>query len=200
MIQPCRRSGEWCSSGLEGAREASPPALRHACAAPEQGARATARRLASLSVVLLILAGCGGSSGSAAKTTSTTSTAAATPTTPAASAGATPSMSAPATLSASSGGVTATMHAGSHHPTVNVPWPVRFTVTRGGSPVRASVSYQYLFNGQIVARRSHYVFTGHFADTFEWPASAVGYPLTLRAVIVSGATTLDLDYAVQVIT
>ena len=52
--------------------------------------------------------------------------------------------------------------------------------------------------GQVVARRSHYNFTGHFSDTFQWPASAVGYPLSLRAVIVSGKTTFNLDYAVRV--
>jgi hypothetical protein len=94
--------------------------------------------------------------------------------------------------------VTATLHAGTHHPRVGVRWPLHFTVTRGGTPVRASVSYQYLLAGQVVARRSHYTFTGHFSDFFLWPSSAVGFPLTLRATIVAEGTTLDLDYPVQV--
>jgi len=60
------------------------------------------------------------------------------------------------------------------------------------------VSYRYLFAGQVVAHRSHYVFTGRFSDTFRWPPSAVGYPLTLRAVIVSEGVTINLDFPVQV--
>jgi hypothetical protein len=103
------------------------------------------------------------------------------------------------TVSASSGGVTATMHAGTHHPKVDRPWPIRFTVTRGAHPVSASVSYEYLFGGQVVAHRSHYGFTGRFSDVFMWPASAVGFPLTFRAVIVAAARTINLDYPVQVI-
>jgi hypothetical protein len=99
----------------------------------------------------------------------------------------------------STGGVTATLRAGTHNPKVGRPWPVHFTVTRAGSAARASVSYEYLFGGQVVARRSHYTFIGQFSDTFLWPSSAVGYPLTFRAVIVSDGTTIELDYPVQVI-
>jgi hypothetical protein len=94
--------------------------------------------------------------------------------------------------------VVATLHAGTHAPRVNRPWPIAFTVTRGGRAAHASVSYEYLFAGSVVARRSHYTFTGRFADTFLWPASAVGYALTFRAVVVCGATTVDLNYPVQV--
>jgi hypothetical protein len=81
---------------------------------------------------------------------------------------------------------------------VAVPWPIHITVTASGSPAKASVIYEYLFGGQVVAHRSHYTFTGHFADTLNWPASAVGYQLTFRAVVVSGAVTVNLDYPVQV--
>ncbi len=103
-----------------------------------------------------------------------------------------------ATVTSSSGGVTASMHVGTHHPRVNQPWYLKFTVTRAGRPVKAGVSYEYLFGGHVVAKRSHYSFTGSFSDTFRFPATAVGYPLTFRAVIVSGRATIDLDYAVQV--
>ncbi len=92
------------------------------------------------------------------------------------------------------------MHAGTHQPRVERPWPIHFTVIRGGQAGKASVSYEYLFGGQVVAHRSHYTFTGHFSDVFKWPATAVGYPLTFRAVIVSNGTTIDLDYPVQVST
>jgi hypothetical protein len=90
------------------------------------------------------------------------------------------------------------LHAGTPHPKVGRPWPVRFTVTSAAGPVQASVRYEYLYGGQVVAHRSHYTFTGHFSDTFIWPAASVGYPLTFRAVVVSGGTTIHLDYPVQV--
>lgn len=102
-------------------------------------------------------------------------------------------------VSASAGGVSATLRAATHHPKVQVPWPVGFTVTHGGAPAHASVSYEYLFAGQVVAHRSHYTFAGRFSDTFHWPSSAVGYPLTFRAVIVSAGVTINLDYPVQVV-
>ncbi len=112
-----------------------------------------------------------------------------------------PSVSAGAatTVTGSSGGVTATLRAGTHHPRVQRPWPIHFTVSSGGRPARASVSYEYLLGSQVVAHRSHYTFTGHFSDVSRWPAAAVGYELTFRAVIVADGVTLDLDYPVQVV-
>jgi hypothetical protein len=90
------------------------------------------------------------------------------------------------------------MHATSHHPHVGARWPISFAVAGNGRPAQAEVAYEYLFGGQVVAHRSHYRFTGSFHDVFQWPASAVGYPLTFRAVITSGGATLNLDYPVQV--
>lgn len=102
------------------------------------------------------------------------------------------------TVSASAGGVTATLVAGTHTPRANATWPLRFTITRAGQPVQASVSYEYLFSGQVVARRNHYTFTGSFHDTFVWPSTAIGYPLTFRALLAAGASTIALDYPVRV--
>jgi hypothetical protein len=104
------------------------------------------------------------------------------------------------TVSGSSGAFRASMHAGTHHPRVGRRWLVSFTATRNGRPARASVGYEFLFGGKVVARRSHYRFRGHFEDTFYWPAQSVGYPLTLRAVVKgSHGATVYLDYAIQVI-
>ncbi len=152
---------------------------------------------------LLALAGCGGSSSgksthSPSTGASTASTASSTTKPAAPSPLASASSGSGNTVSASAGGVTATLHGSTHAPKVERPWPVHFTVTRGGHSVRASVSYEYLFGGQVVARRSHYTFDGHFSDVFKWPASAVGYPLTFRAVIVSEGATINLEYPVQV--
>ncbi len=102
------------------------------------------------------------------------------------------------TVSASADGVVATMHATSHHPKADRSWPVHFTVTSGGHAAAASVSYEFLLDGQVVARRSHYHFTGSFSDVVTWPVASIGYPLTFRAAIVSSRTTLYLDYPVQV--
>jgi hypothetical protein len=156
--------------------------------------------LGGLTAVLL-LAGCGGQSSS----DSSTRTAASVSTGPATTGASTtqPAVSSSAgaatTVTGSSGGVTVVLLAGTHHPRVGRPWPIRFTVTSGGHPARASVSYEYLLGSQVVAHRSHYTFTGRFADVFRWPAAAVGYLLTFRAVIVADGATLDLDYPVQVV-
>lgn len=156
-------------------------------------ARRHARHLGTAAAVALALAGCGGSSGT--KQTSTATTHAVT--TPAAAV--TASAGSANSVTATAGAVTATMRAQTHRPKAGSHWVVSFTVMRAGSPARASVEYEYLFGGQVVAHRSHYVFVGHFTDVWTWPASATGYPLTVRAVIVSGTSTINLDYDVQVL-
>ena len=162
------------------------------------------RLLFTCAACLLALAGCGSSSGTTARTTAKLPTTRQTAT--GASAGSSATIStATATATGTAGvitgsadGVSATLHAGTHRPRVNQAWPIHFTVTRAGHPIRASVSYEYLFAGQVVAHRSHYTFLGHFSDVFRWPSAAVGYPLTFRAVIVGEGATIDLDYPVQV--
>ena len=93
----------------------------------------------------------------------------------------------------------ATLSAPNHHPRVGVLWPIRITARDpAGHPVRAEVRYQYLFNGTVVARRSHYRFRGTFRDTLEFPASAVGIRLVFRAVVTSAIGSRNLDWWVQV--
>ena len=162
-------------------------------------ARKRSALVAASVLTLPAVAGCGGS----AKGTSTASAAAArtretSTATPAAPSPARAPARGGATVTGSAAGVVASMRAGTHRPRADRPWPVRFTVTRGGREVAASVSYEFLFAGQVVARRSHYTFHGRFSDIVTWPPSAVGYPLTFRAVIVSTPATINLDYPVQV--
>jgi hypothetical protein len=161
-----------------------------------------ARLAAVLTVSLLALAECGGSSHSkSAKPSIPTPQPAATSTASVPTSTTAPSSAGVnGTVSGSSGGLSATMQVSTHRPKVDRPWPVHFIVTRGGHGVKASVSYEFLFGGQVVAHRSHYAFDGRFSDILTWPSSAVGYPLTFRAVIVSGAATINLDYQVQVTT
>ncbi len=151
---------------------------------------------AGLAAGALLIAGCGSSSTS--RTAATMPTVAAT-TQPAQSTVATAEGNA-RIVSGSAGEVKATLRAGTHTPKVNAPWPISFTVTSAGVPAAAAaVSYEYMFGGAVVARRSHYSFKGgHFSDVFRFPASAVGYPLTFRAVVTSGGATVNLDYPVKV--
>lgn len=163
----------------------------------------------ALALTSALLAGCGGSSSKTGSTgatssatassgTSSTATAPNTNATTTSSTTTPPAAANSRTVKGASGSLSAILRAGPHTPKVNRPWPIRFVVRRDGRLVKASVSYQYLFGGAVVARRSHYTFTGRFADTFRWPSSAVGYPLTFRAVIQSGGATINLDYPVKV--
>jgi hypothetical protein len=160
-------------------------------------------------VSALGLVGCGGSSKSSSSATSHSTPTASTSTTATATATATQQSSAAPTttatapsasrtVTATAGAITATIHAGSHVPRVGRVWPLHFAVLSSGRPVKATVSYEYLFDGQVVAHRAHYTFIGHFSDVFRWPSSAVGYPLTFRAAITSQGATINLDYPVKV--
>jgi hypothetical protein len=165
--------------------------------------------LATLCSCALSLAACGGSKGAATTTggasASSTGTNTQNTSTPSTSTQSTSEAAAsrevfPHQVIASAGAVTATLHvARGHHPRVGERWPIAFAVTSAGRPVEAEVAYEYLFGGAVVAHRSHYKFTGAFHDTFQWPSSAVGYPLTFRAVIAAAGRTLNLDYPVQVV-
>jgi hypothetical protein len=95
--------------------------------------------------------------------------------------------------------LTAVLRTGGPHPKVNVDWPITIRVSAGGRPLRASVRYQFLLGGRVVARRSHYTFTGTFHDTITWPASAVGIPLVFRAVVTTSRGRRNLDYPVKVV-
>lgn len=92
-----------------------------------------------------------------------------------------------------------TLKATTHTPRAGAPWPI---VIRAygpdGRPLRAEVTYEYLFAGQVVARRSHYRFRGTFHDVVRWPARSQGIPLTFRAVVTTPLGTRNLDYPVRV--
>jgi hypothetical protein len=115
----------------------------------------------------------------------------------------------------------ATLKATTHHPKANRLWPLTVTCrTSSGKAVRATATYQFVYQGQVVAtrypspkadpkspcsragtcRHSPYPFKGKMRDgTFIWPRRSVGFPLTLRVVIaVKGKGSLNLDYTVKV--
>jgi hypothetical protein len=117
------------------------------------------------------------------------------------------------TVSASSGGLSATLHAGTHHPKVNHHWPIRVSATLNGHSVRgAGAYYQFLYNGQQVSKQAicpnsgttncknfGFKFNGGFSDFLLFPSRSVGFPLTLRVVVSAGGHTVYLAYSVQVV-
>jgi hypothetical protein len=127
----------------------------------------------------------------------------------------------PASTARAAAPCVATLRAPTHHPKAGRPWPITVTCrTAAGAPMRATAVYQFVFQGQVVAtrypspnanprsacskagtcRHAPWPFRGRMYDpTFEWPARAVGIPLTLRVVVnVPGRGTLRLNYAVRV--
>jgi hypothetical protein len=128
---------------------------------------------------------------------------------------------APAAPAAAAPCPVAHLSAPTHHPKAGALWPITVTCrTRSGKGIRATATYQFVYNGQVVAtrypspkanpnsacskagtcRNSPYPFTGRLRDgTFTWPRRAVGIPLKLRVVIrVRGKGSMNLDYAVKV--
>jgi opacity protein-like surface antigen len=128
---------------------------------------------------------------------------------------------APAAPAAAASCPVAHLSAPTHHPKAGARWPITVTCrTRSGKGIRATATYQFVYNGQVVAtrypspkadpnsacskagtcRHSPYPFTGRFRDgTFTWPRRAVGIALKLRVVIrVRGKGSMNLDYAVKV--
>ncbi|MGZ4200569.1 MAG: hypothetical protein ACXVRH_00755 [Thermoleophilaceae bacterium] len=87
-----------------------------------------------------------------------------------------------------------------HHPKAGRSWPITITArTWSGRALSGRVRYEYLYQGQVVARRSNYRFShGRFRDTLDWPARSVGIRLTFRAVVTTRLGKVNLDYWVAV--
>ena len=115
----------------------------------------------------------------------------------------------------------ATLKATTHSPKANAAWPITVTArSQSGRSLRATATYQFVYNGQVVAtrypspradlhskcnqegtcRHSAYPFTGRLRDpTVTWPARSAGIALKFRVVIkVKGLGTRNLDYSVRV--
>jgi hypothetical protein len=114
----------------------------------------------------------------------------------------------------------ATLKAPTHHPKANELWRITVTAkSRSGKALRATADYQFLLNGQVVARshpspnadprsacakagncrHSPWPFRGRYRDTLTWPARSVGIALSFRVVVkVKGLGTRNLDYSVRV--
>lgn len=89
---------------------------------------------------------------------------------------------------------------GGHNPKANKKWPITVTArTWSRRALSGRISYEFLFGGQVVARRSNYAFrNGRFSDTIVWPARSVGTRLTFQVVVKTKLGTVRLPYAVVV--
>ena len=85
-----------------------------------------------------------------------------------------------------------------HRPTVGREWPIKLGVTRGSRKLSGRVSYEYLFNGSVLAEQNGHRFTdGVYTDRLVFPAKSVGQPLTLRFLVaVPRYGTQTLDWAI----
>lgn len=79
-------------------------------------------------------------------------------------------------------------------------WPITVTASSTSeAPVNATVSYQFLFGGAVVAsRRGGHMHDGVFHDRLLFPARASGIPLTLRVNVTGAGQTGSVERAVTV--
>jgi hypothetical protein len=75
-----------------------------------------------------------------------------------------------------------------HEPEAGRLWPIIVHAhSSTGAPVSGTVSYAFLFGGAAVGRRpGGQMHGGIFHDNLEFPASALGYPLTLEVIVRAG--------------
>jgi hypothetical protein len=102
--------------------------------------------------------------------------------------------------------VTATFTAATHTPKVNAKWFYSVRVTRGGKPVRATVTPQIVdpFGGVhpvpfgcCTKNVVNHPFTGVFKDYAIYPPESRGFKLTFRVTIRVGAVRRVLTYWVR---
>jgi hypothetical protein len=142
----------------------------------------------------LTAAGCGGSkpkhSTSTTRTTTTSTTHASTSANPATA----------TTPTVTSGPVHATLHGANHSPTVGKHWAYTVHATdASGKPLSGTVRTVFVFSGTVVGHETppiHQLKNGVLHDTIEFPASAVGHPITLVTVIHTSAGSVALAWPV----
>jgi hypothetical protein len=99
----------------------------------------------------------------------------------------------------------ATLHAPTHTPRVNKPWPIWIRVTdRAGLPIRARLTMRFLYAGVPVGKVDNgrvYTFTGTWREQkgqeITFPAQGRGQRLTFQALVTARGRTVKLNYWVQ---
>jgi hypothetical protein len=142
-------------------------------------------------VLSLAAAGCGSSRPPPQPTHATVTTLATTPTTPLPVTGG---------RLVSAGALRATLSGANHKPKVNQPWRYAIKLNNAtGQPLSGTVEIEFLFAGQIVAHDkppTHPITNGLWQSTLKLPPSALGYPLTLRAIAHTPAGSITLNWPI----
>jgi hypothetical protein len=104
-------------------------------------------------------------------------------------------------VSASSGGLHASLHAQNHAPTAGKLW--RYLVRAADSAGKAlsgTVDTEFALGGTVVGRESpptHPLKGGRLDNSVTFPARAVGIPLTFRVVVHTKSGSVTLDWPVK---
>lgn len=116
--------------------------------------------------------------------------------------------------SADAAGFVAHLSAPNHRPLALKLWHISVTATtKSGKPLKATASYEFLYAGQVVAKRNPspkspcdesggprpLSFKGKYGDDILWPKRSIGIPLTFRVVVkVKGLGVKKLDWKITV--
>jgi hypothetical protein len=159
--------------------------------------QALKRTMVAPVAVVLLLGGAACGSSKSKTTSSSTSTANTTATAPSAN---------PATATtavAASGPVRATLHGADHTPVAGKNWTYAVRVTDpGGRPLAGTVETEFVVSGLGVVGKEtpaiHQLKNGTLSDTLQFPANAVGHPITLVTVVHTSAGAVALGWSVNV--
>jgi len=115
--------------------------------------------------------------------------------------GATSTAAAATVIKGSSGPLVATLTPSTHTPKINTLVPIAVTATLSGKPAHATAAYEFVFAGAVVSTQyprnnKHFSFSGHFSDQLNFPASSLGFTLTLRVVIKAAGHTVNLNCSI----
>jgi hypothetical protein len=98
-----------------------------------------------------------------------------------------------------------TIVSATHHPKVNVGWPVKIVATADGKPVAGTLTMAVLFNGARVGQIDNgkvYHFVGSWQERptnlITWPATSKGFPLTFEVIVKADGVTADKTWAIDV--
>lgn len=100
------------------------------------------------------------------------------------------------------GSVRVTITGTNHDPIVGRNWTYSITVTNArGQKLSGTETTHYLFSGSVVGTEKpvnvHFT-NGHYRDTIQFPATSVGEPLTVEAVVRTKDGSGHADWTIKV--
>lgn len=96
------------------------------------------------------------------------------------------------------GGFTAHLRISTHEPKVGLQ-PITVTAVRGSQKLSGTVSYQFLYQGQLVKSEPGGHFTnGVYRDKLDWPKAAIGRTISLHVIVRTRFGTDVLPWWIKV--